>query len=263
MPRVTEQAKKMPRERLALVFFAFLVVIGLGALGLYMFSVGHSFNVVATNVDDATGNLEDYTAILYEGTVEEKQAIELDVGSIIPGSDDVSKRLNEQAQTQGGTTQEGDVTASNALGEAAEGEDAVPLTVDNLKRSYIDKKASVLVLDMIDPDAYSQYKVIRAGKFTFGMLGIFEPVKQSQIDERLAAYKAADVDFVLAVTGDLTYVDGLEGLDIVICTQDEALFPMGITVDSTFYDDAVCYDEVGTILVSPARVISGKDITHM
>ena len=263
MPKVTEQAKKMPRERLALAFFAFLVILGLGALGLYMLSVGHSFNVVASNVDDATGNLEDYTAILYEGTVDEKQAIELDVGSIIPGSDDVSKRLNEQAKSQGGTTQEGDVTASNALEEMLGGEEDVPLNVENLKRSYIDKKAAVLVVDVADPDAYSDYRVIRAGKFTFGMMGVFEPVKQSDIAERLEAYEAADVDFVLAVTGDLTYVDGLEGLDIVICTQDEALFPMGITVDSTFYDDAVLHDEVGTILVSPARVISGKDISRM
>lgn len=47
---------------------------------------------------------------------------------------------------------------------------------------------------------------------------------------------------------------------IVISTQDEGLLPGGVTVDGVFYDDAALTTELGTLLISPSKVITARDI---
>lgn len=56
------------RDKIALVVFALLLILGMSALIGYI-QLGHSWNVAATNIDDATGSMRGYTTILYEGTV--------------------------------------------------------------------------------------------------------------------------------------------------------------------------------------------------
>lgn len=58
-----EQTK---REKIALIVFAVLVV-GVIAGGITYINVGHNWNVAATTIDDATGTLDGYTAIVYDG----------------------------------------------------------------------------------------------------------------------------------------------------------------------------------------------------
>ena len=67
--------KKISREKAALGFFVFLALAGLGVLIAYIVTVGHSLNVAASNIDDATGNLDGYTAVLYKGTATEHRAV--------------------------------------------------------------------------------------------------------------------------------------------------------------------------------------------
>lgn len=52
----------------------------------------------------------------------------------------------------------------------------------------------------------------------------------------------------------------LTDLSIVISTQDEGLLPGGVTVDGVFYDDAALTTELGTLLISPSKVITARDI---
>ena len=57
------------REKIALVFFCCLVILGFGGLIGYL-ALGHSWNVAASNIDDATGSMEGYTVIIYPGTID-------------------------------------------------------------------------------------------------------------------------------------------------------------------------------------------------
>lgn len=68
--------KKISREKAALGFFILLALAGLGVLIAYIVTVGHSLNVAASNIDDATGNLNDYTAIIYKGTATEHHELQ-------------------------------------------------------------------------------------------------------------------------------------------------------------------------------------------
>lgn len=58
--------KQSAREKIALVVF--LALIALTMLGGFWYmNVGHSWNVAANNIDDAYGNMDGYTVILYDG----------------------------------------------------------------------------------------------------------------------------------------------------------------------------------------------------
>lgn len=257
--------KRLSREKTALAFFALLVVVGLGALGFYIASIGHSWNVAASNIDDATGQMNDYTAILYEGVVTQKK--DASTSSPSSGADASATELNEKAREEGttGQTPEGDeLTASEAVPQE-ETDVAAKLTVDSLKRSYVEKDASVFVLDVAHPEVYKNRTVIRAGKYSFGVFSLDETnATREYAAQRVGEYKNAKVDFIIMVASDLALVEKCcSEVDIVISTKDEGLFPMGVTVDDVFYNDAALTSEVGTILVSPSKVISAKDVSTL
>ncbi len=65
--------KKQTRERIALLFFAALVVFAVVVLIGY-FTTGRSWTVAASVIDDAAGSMEDYTVIVYAGTVDPQAA---------------------------------------------------------------------------------------------------------------------------------------------------------------------------------------------
>ena len=65
--------EKTSREKIALIVFLILA-IGTGCILFGYVFAGHSWNVTASNIDDAFGNMEGYTAIVYEGTIEEEES---------------------------------------------------------------------------------------------------------------------------------------------------------------------------------------------
>ena len=83
------------------------------------------------------------------------------------------------------------------------------------------------------------------------------------INKRIDSYRAADVDFVVALVDDLSRVNDVEGIDIVISTQEEGLNPVGVSSDDVFFNDAALKGEVGALLISPSKVISAKDISEL
>ena len=66
--------KKRTREKVALLVFALLVVLG-GSVLLRYFETGRSWNVAASVVDDAFGQMKGYTAIVYDGTFDSLDAL--------------------------------------------------------------------------------------------------------------------------------------------------------------------------------------------
>ena len=60
----------IPREKIALLILFVLAILGLGALVGYI-HLGHSWNLAASSIDDATGTIDGYAVVLYEGTIPE------------------------------------------------------------------------------------------------------------------------------------------------------------------------------------------------
>lgn len=253
--------KKISREKAALGIFVFLALAGLAALIAYIVTVGHSLNVAASNIDDATGNLDEYTAILYDGTVTERHETVLDALSV---EDKLSSRdLNRRSTQQDTADASGEVSASDAADSASqseEGEEAKPVSVFALERSYVEKGARVFSLDLENLAQYNTKTIVRAGKYTFGIMSIDEVTAQpSYFQKRVEQYEELEVNIIVCVVSDVSLLESYEGADIVISAQDEGFAPYGAFADGVFYDDAALKGQVGTILVSPSRAITARD----
>lgn len=256
--------KKISREKAALGFFILLALAGLGVLIAYIVTVGHSLNVVASNIDDATGNLNDYTAIIYKGTATEHHETAVNTSQLGGLS---SRQLNKLSTQQSNGGSENEVSASQAADTASNSEndeETKPISVFTLQRSYVEKGARVFSVDVENMTNYNTETVIRAGKFTFGILSIDEVTAQeSYFNKRVAEYEESGVDIIVCVVSDVSLLESYEGADIVISAQDEGFAPYGALVDGVFYDDAALQGQVGTILVSPSRTITARDAVSL
>ncbi len=256
--------KKISREKTALGFFILLALAGLGVLIAYIVTVGHSLNVAASNIDDATGNLNDYTAIIYKGTAAEHHETAVNASQLGGLS---SRQLNKLSTQQSNGGSENEVSASQAADTASNSEndkETKPISVFTLQRSYVEKGARVFSVDVENLTNYNTETVIRAGKFTFGILSIDEVTAQeSYFNKRVAEYEESGVDIIVCVVSDVSLLESYEGADIVISAQDEGFAPYGALVDGVFYDDAALQGQVGTILVSPSRTITARDAVSL
>lgn len=156
------------------------------------------------------------------------------------------------------------VPKSTADGQGSAEEPKKPLTLSAVRDSFLQKNASVYVLDLSDPTRYINETIAKAGKYRFGILTIDAASDLPYyINKRIDSYRAADVDFVVALVDDLSRVNDVEGIDIVISTQEEGLNPVGVSSDDVFFNDAALKGEVGALLISPSKVISAKDISEL
>lgn len=253
---------KISREKAALGVFALLALGGLAVLLTYIFTVGHSLNVAASSIDDATGSLDGYTAILYEGTAVERKETVTETFPTAGG--DTSLSLNRQSTQSSAESASDETTATEVGSSEGESEESTSVTVAQLYRSYVEDQADVIELDVKNLQTYNERTVIRAGSHTFGIFSIDEVTAvESYFEKRVAEYEAIDVDFIVLVVSDMSLLESYKGVDIVVSAQEEGLAANGALVDGIFYDDAALTGQVGTILVSPSRTVTAKDTTSL
>ena len=254
--------KKVSREKAALVVFFLLGSSVLAVAIAYICTLGHSLNVAASSIDDAAGSLDGYTALVYEGTAESRRETVVDTTGVKDGKL-MPRSLNKES-IQKSVEKNDELSASQASDVAKEGEGENSLSLFSLRRSYVEKQASVIVVDVVDLGRYNERAVVRADGRTFGFLSIDEvTAQQSYFSKRIADYKNLGVDMVVCVTKDLSLLDNYAGATIVISSQDEGLSSHGALVKGVFYDDAAMVGQVGTVLVSPSRTITAKDVSSL
>lgn len=251
--------KKVSREKAALVVFFLLGFSVLAVAIAYICTLGHSLNVAASSIDDAAGSLDGYTALVYEGTAESRRETVVDTTGVKDGKL-MPRSLNKES-IQKSVEKNDELSASQASDVAKEGEGENSLSLFSLRCSYVEKQASVIVVDL---GRYNERTVVRADGRTFGFLSIDEvTAQQSYFSKRIADYKNLGVDMIVCVTKDLSLLDSYAGATIVISSQDEGLSSHGALVKGVFYDDAAMVGQVGTVLVSPSRTITAKDVSSL
>lgn len=254
---------KISREKAALGFFAFLALAGLGVLLAYIIHVGHQLNVAASNIDAATGNLEGYTVVMCEGTAVEKKETVIDASSL--EGNITSRVINRESQ---GASENSDEVSAEDVAKSEEqndSEEKEKLTVTSLRHAYLQKQASVMVLDVKNPAKYLDYPVVRAGKYLFGVVYLDEVnAKPHYLKNRVEWYKEkAKANFIIVVVKDLSLMKSYEGADCVVSLQNEGIAASGASLGGVFYEDAPMVGQVGTMLISPSRTITAKDVTTL
>ena len=154
-------------------------------------------------------------------------------------------------------------TAESASGRE-DSEQAQPVSLFALQRSYIEKGARVFSLDTEKLTDYNTSTIIRAGNYTYGVLSIDQVTAQENyLKKRIAEYEEKEVDIIICVVSDVSLLESYEGVDIVISAQDEGFNPYGVLVDGVFYNDAALQGQIGLVLVSPSRTITARDAVSL
>lgn len=116
--------EKTSREKIALIAFLILA-IGMGCILFGYVFAGHSWNVTASNIDDAFGNMEGYTAIVYEGTIEEEESAAQSSASAISAANGSANSKNAgDAESLPGDSKAGDGQASASSASSSENSQA-------------------------------------------------------------------------------------------------------------------------------------------
>lgn len=268
------------REKIALGVFVFLIVLSLCGFGWYL-SLGHSWNIAASNIDDKFGSMDGYIAIVYAGTVPPKTIAEKPVErprqGIFPEENDSryyfegnmpdenqSPRVSGKEQTSPDSDAAGYSASQNRMSdslktetELSERED-VPLSVSEVRKSYEAKNATVLELNTLNPHYYDEGLIVKKGRYRFGIVSFDRSQSKDAIEQYVDYFTLHATDFIIVITDDKSSLDGISGIDIVISLQSENPFPMGENMGSTFYVDAPEIGKVGAVVVSSNNVVSAK-----
>jgi hypothetical protein len=250
------------REKIALIFFFCLAITGLGGLIGYL-SLGHNWNVAATNIDDATGTMSGYTVLVFEGLLPGETCI----APHAPGSqkDEASGSVTGPALTL--KTKELLAKALLSVNETTSVNKTSALnptlTLADVERSYTDKQASVFGLDVKNSSYYHGGIIVKRGNHRFGVFSIDKSDSYLVIEKKILYLTSQEVDFIVAITPSKELVEKIDGIDIALSTKDENLFVMGETINSTFYVDSCESGAFGVVYVSPSNVVSAKVVRSL
>lgn len=204
------------REKIALIVFLALIVGTLSGIAAYL-QVGHSWNHAAAAVDDASGDMKGYTAIVYRGIA-------------VPSA--------HEAETS-----------------------ERPISPVMVKRSYQEKGAGALRIDLLHPERYDGEDIFLVGGRRIGVFYAPADMPPFFVQRHVTWFRNHAVDFTICIAEDPQRVFVRNGgIDILISRLPVEGFESGSTIEGTYYVNAPSVGRVGAVIVSPENVVSSKTI---
>lgn len=200
--------KKRTREKVALLVFALLVILG-GSVLLRYFETGRSFNVAASAVDDVFGQMQGYTALVFDGTYDPMDGLRLP-----RGSDD-------------GESQPASIGAM-VLSELSRLPLALrerPVYASDVRSLYLEKGAGVLTLDIAHPARYEKPVILMAGDRKVGVVYIDYYASKKRLAALRQEMADAGAESFICLTPRLSCLASTEGFQAVVVTDDSQAEP--------------------------------------
>lgn len=147
---------------------------------------------------------------------------------------------------------------------ADEAEETQPIALPSAVRSYEDKGASVLVVDVLHPERYEGDDIYYVGYKRIGVFFAPEDMTEHELEAELEFFSGHAVDYVVCIAEDSeTVVEADQRPDIVISTGTSDDIDYGRLVDGTFYTHTPVVGKVGALLLSPDNTVSAKTLTSL
>lgn len=238
--------KKRTREKVALLVFALLVILG-GSVLLRYFETGRSWNVAASAVDDAFGQMQGYTAIVYDGTYDPLDALR---PAVDPANGDALAKKKPESI--------GAMVAAE-LSRLPLSMRERPVYASDVRDLYEDKGAGVVTLDIADLKRYTTPKVLMAGDRKIGVVAIdyyatkknLEKIRQELLDEGAQS--------LVCLVPRLSCLATTDGFQAVIVTDDSQAEPgRGEGAEGAHIVYAPEKEAVGVVLLTSLNVPSSK-----
>jgi hypothetical protein len=249
---------KQTREKIALLVFAILVILG-GSILLRYFETGRTFNVAASAVDDAFGQMSGYTALVFDGTVQNTEGgtpIEQpEAGASVEGSSGETEA--DAAQTYNPTSV-GDMVAYE-LSKLPLVMRERPVYTSDVREIYEEKGAGAVTLNLKPTDRYATPLVMNAGDKKVGVVSIDYYASNQKLKQLQTTLKDEGAQVLVAIVPRLSFAESLTGFNVVIVSDDsQAEAGTSKMVDNALVMYSPQQNEVGVILLSGANVASSK-----
>ena len=273
------------REKIALFFFTLLVVAGLFIAAAYVIAT-HSLNIAATHLDDIFGSMDDYSVLVYEGTLEPDRDASAAEGEpeadgeadSDPGTESAVDDLGQSNLSQNGegslADEEGTSAGEDAAADhldpiaalsalagsplGADPRESEPIIASDVVDEYRSKGADALELSVAESSQYASGKITTLGALRIGVFSTDDLMPASEVARMIAYFELHDVDVVVAIAPMRNYLRSLEGIDVVVTTADASASSLGSTVDGTFVVQAPERGSVGVVMIAPSTVVSSK-----
>lgn len=224
------------REKVALLMFCFLMLLGMVFVCSYFF-MGKQLNTTATVVDDATGNMQDYALLVFSGTGNGSEGDGSSKADSTKGKDAYAADLGQDAAT----------ALKNRLADAYVRANVKTdlwknhVFVSEVREAYELKGAEAATIDLSNLGKYADPVVIDAGRRKFGVFSIRAYVSKARLKSIEEALEAKGAQSIICICQNTSMLAAYNGLDAVI-----SLTPLR--------DDDKDYVAGGTLLVeTPAK----------
>ena len=201
------------REKKALAIFFFLMLFGALCILGYII-VGHNWNYTASDLDDSFGDMDRYTVIVYDGTIEATEATEAQKATLQERiANKVSQWFNLDTDNAASEEEIEEASEVSSLGEqiAASANDA-----SSVANAYREKGANVFVLNLSDPTYYDSGYLVQTDNVRMAILGVHSMLSVSAIQKSVDHLRSLGVDWMMIVTDDVSRVAGVTGVDMVV-----------------------------------------------
>lgn len=236
--------KKRTREKVALLVFALLVILG-GAVLMRYFETGRSWNVAASAVDDVFGQMQGYTTIVYDGTYDPLDALRPAV--------DPTDEETKAPETIG-------AMVAAELSRLPLDMIERPVYASDVRSSYEEKGSGVITLDLDDLQRYAEPAVLRAGDRKIGVVAVdYYATKKrvAQLRQQLVDLGAESFVCLVPRLSCLATTDGFQA----VIVADDSQATAGEAVDNgngTLVVYAPEKEQVGVLLLTSLNVPSSK-----
>ncbi|MDO4182817.1 MAG: hypothetical protein Q4E12_04325 [Coriobacteriia bacterium] len=199
------------------MMFFLLMLFGLACIAGYIVA-GHNWNYTATQINDAVGDMDEYTVLLYEGTVVPETPT-----TTVTLADRINNKLNQwfNMETDTSATEE----EVSAVEEPADVLVTPPYKGSDIQQAaaaYREKGAAVFVINTALPAYYEEGSVVKRGSVRVGILSVYTLKSLSFLQAQVDYLRSLNVDHMVVLTDNLIRIAGLRGVDVVIQASPQA-----------------------------------------
>ena len=197
------------------MFFALMLFGALCILGYII--LGHNWNYAASDIDDTFGDMDDYTVLVYDGT------IVVDNSQQATLADRIQRKLNQWFnldREEEATEEEVDAVESNVIVLESD-VPAVAPTASQVAAVYREKGALVFNVNTSDPWAYEEGYVFQHGDMRIAILGVHELRSLASLQKEVDKLREYSINRLVVVTDDVSRVAGVKGIDVIICASEK------------------------------------------
>lgn len=239
---------KQVREKIALLVFAVLVVLGGCVLASYLYT-GRTWTQAATLVDDTLGNMQGYTGIVFNG--------------VVPPEPEDDPALSSEPSSTGGTVAEMVRLTALPLVERAESGRFDGVFLSDVREIYEQKGAKVITLDVRDLAGHAEPVVYRAGDKRIGVFSATSFLRAAEVEHAVSTLKEQGADSIVCLAPREALLATSKGIDILLLTEDAATNDVRTAEGTTTVVQSPTTGEVGVILLSTNNVALVREIDSL